>query len=87
MDCAGIDGIIVVNLVGKNIACCEVDKRGDARDALMGECVGLVEIETEWNLKEIIGKLRKVAIGRNRNRVELKTKYILEIFMLPLGLM
>ena len=51
MDCAGIDGIIVVNLVGKNIACCEVDKRGDARDALMGECVGLVEIETEWNLK------------------------------------
>ena len=41
----------MVNLVGKNIACCEVDKRGDARDALMGECVGLVEIETEWNLK------------------------------------
>lgn len=53
MDCAGIDGIIVVNLVGKNIACCEVDKRGDARDALMGECVGLVEIETEWNLKVV----------------------------------
>ncbi len=51
------------------------------------QTVAVVEIETEWNLKEIIGKLRKVAIGRNRNRVELKTKYILEIFMLPLGLM
>ncbi len=78
MDCAGIDGIIVVNLVGKNIACCEVDKRGDARDALMGECVGLVEIETEWNLKlyepfEVV----MVSDSRNRNRVEFKVFCIL----------
>ena len=73
MDCAGIDGIIVVNLVGKNIACCEVDKRGDARDALMGECVGLVEIETEWNLKFLYRThIRGRNMGRNRNRVEFK---------------
>lgn len=70
MDCAGIDGIIVVNLVGKNIACCEVDKRGDARDALMGECVGLVEIETEWNLKLTIPQQAAAAV-----HVEIETEW------------
>ncbi len=80
MDCAGIDGIIVVNLVGKNIACCEVDKRGDARDALMGECVGLVEIETEWNLKIFLldGRLKL-------DSVEIETEWNLKAYQINLG--